>query len=194
MKKLNLRIKNMVCPRCETVIRQEMSELNVKVIGIQPGQATVEVPPSVGLSHIAEKLRQHGFELLEEPDQRLVESIKTAVRNYLRSQEAGASARTKRPVLSRFLADHLGRDYSYMSKLFSQHEGHTLENYYIDLRLERVKELLDYGELSVKEIAHQLGYSSGHYLSAQFKKVTGQSITDYQKSTDRTGRRYLDQV
>ncbi len=194
MKKLTLHIKDMICPRCETVICQEMQKLMARVVAIRPGYATVEVPISVDLDLIAKNLRHHGFELLEDPEQRLVEQIKTTTMDYLYRQQDDAASGEKSATLSEFLTYTIGRSYSHLSKLFSQHEGRTLEHYYIHLRIERVKELLDYQELNISEIADKLGYSSGHYLSAQFKKVTGMSISNYRKNANTVGRNYLNEL
>ncbi|MGB3781091.1 MAG: AraC family transcriptional regulator [Tunicatimonas sp.] len=194
MKKLTLHIKDMICPRCETVIRQEMDQLKARVVAIKPGYATVEVPTSVGLNLIAEKLRRHGFELLEDPEKRLVEQIKITTMDYLYRQQDAATNGEQSSPLSEFLFRSIGRSYSHLSKLFSKHEGKTLEHYYIHLRIERVKELLDYQELNISEIADKLGYSSGHYLSAQFRKVTGRSISNYRKDADTIGRNYLNEL
>lgn len=194
MKILKLHIKDMICSRCETVIRLEMKKLKARVISIQPGYATVEVPTSVDTNLIATKLLRHGFELLEDPEQQLVGQIKTTVRAYLHLQENVASDGVEPPTLSHFLTHKIGRSYSHLSKLFSRYEEHTLEHYYIHLRTERVKELLDYNELNVSEIADKLGYSSGHYLSAQFKKVSGMSISDYRKDSEELGRKYFNQL
>ena len=194
MNRLTLHIKGMICPRCETVISQEMQNLKARVVKIKPGYATVEVPTTVDLNLIAKSLRRHGFELLEDPEKRLVEQIKTATLDYLSHQQGAAMNGEKSSILSEFLSYTIGRSYSHLSKLFSKHEGRTLEHYYIGLRIERVKELLDYQELNISEIADKLGYSSGHYLSAQFRKVTGMSISDYRKDADTIGRNYLSEL
>ncbi len=191
MKKLTLHIKDMICPRCETVISQEMQKLEARVVAIKPGYATVEVPTTVDINLIAERLRRHGFELLKDPEEQLVERIKTTTLHYLSRQQDAAVKGEKMLILSAFLTRAIGRSYSHLSKLFSKHEGKTLEHYYIGLRIERVKELLDYQELNISQIADKLGYSSGHYLSAQFRKVTGRSISDYRKNADTVGRNYL---
>lgn len=194
MKILKLHIKDMICPRCETVIQLEMKKLKANVVSIKPGYAIVEVPVSVNLELIAEKLRYHGFELLRDPELVLVEQVKTTIRDYLYHQEKSTVEGRKSLTLSEYLMQSIGRSYSHLSKLFSKHEGKTLERYYIHLRIERVKELIDYGELNVGEIAHKLGYSSGHYLSAQFKKETGMSISEYRKQAEQIGRKYLNEL
>ncbi len=192
MKRLELHIKGMVCPRCETVIRQELTKLEARVVAIRPGYATVEAPLALNRSTIANQLRPHGFALLDDPDQQLLEQIRTATLDYLHWRETAASAKEEVVTRSKFLARTLGRSYSHLSKLFSQHEDKTLEQYYIHLRTERVKELLDHGELNVSEIAQKLGYSSVHYLSAQFKRVTQQSISEYRKNPSKAVRNHLD--
>ncbi|MEK6480437.1 AraC family transcriptional regulator [Catalinimonas sp. 4WD22] len=194
MKKTKLHIKNMICPRCETVIRIEMKSLGIKVIDFRPGYATVVIPDSVNLTTLEKKLCNHGFELLNDPESKLIEQLKTAVLDFLLLQETVAGPKKEIPIFSAFLIAQIGKNYAHLSKFFSKHEGRTLESYYIHLRIERVKELLDYGELNVSEIARKLGYSSVHYLSAQFKKVTGMSISDYKKNAEKIGRTYLNRI
>lgn len=194
MKEMKLHIKNMICPRCETVIRLEMKSLGVKIVNIKPGYATVAVPDSIHLTTLEKKLSKHGFEILNDPESRLIEQLKTTVRDYLLLQETAVGQRKELPIFSAFLMQQVGKNYAHLSKFFSKHEGRTLESYYIHLRIERVKELLDYGELNVSEIARKLGYSSVHYLSAQFKKVTGISISDYKKNAEKIGRTYLNRI
>lgn len=190
MRKQELYIKNMVCPRCETVIRMELEQLGGHVLILRPGYASVTVPDSVNRRLIAQRLRHHGFDLLEDPEERTVEQLKAATLQYRQLQEQAASEGKILPTLSDFLTQTVGKNYAYLSKLFSRHEEKTLEKYYISLRIERVKELLHYGELNVSEIARQLGYSSVHYLSAQFKKVTGQSVSEYRKEEEVERRSY----
>ena len=194
MKQLELHIKGMVCPRCETIIKQEIDRLNGNILDIRPGYAIVEVPEEINREMIAGQLQKHEFELIEDAEQQLVQQIKAAILNYMKRQEAAVSKKLKIPVLSEYIARAIGRDYSYLSKLFSRQEGQTLEHYYILLRIERVKELLDYNELNVSEIADKLGYSTVHYLSAQFKKTVGISITNYRKNAEKSGRSYLNEL
>jgi YesN/AraC family two-component response regulator len=194
MKRLELHIKGMVCTRCETIIRQEISKLNGRVLKIKPGYAEVEIPEGTDKQAIAQRLQSHRFELLEDAGKQLVQQIKTATMEYVKHQEEAAANKQKPLALSEFVAKHIGRDYSALSKLFSREEGQTLEHYYILLRIERVKELLDYDELNVSEIADKLGYSSVHYLSTQFKKITGISVTTYRKNIECLGRNYLNEL
>jgi len=194
MKRLELHIKGMVCTRCETIIRQEITELNGSVLSIKPGYAVVEVPENTEKKTIALRLKEHRFDLLEDAEKLLVLQIKIATMEYVKYQEESAANNQKPLALSEFVAKHIGRNYSALSKLYSREEGQTLEHFYILLRIERVKELLDYDELNVSKIADKLGYSSVHYLSAQFKKITGISVTTYRKNMGTLGRNYLNEL
>ena len=113
-------------------------------------------------------MEAEGFELLEAPRARLVEQIKDAVIRLVHYREAAPSAN-----LSRYLSELLHKDYSTLSKAFSEETGTTIERYAIVQKIERVKELLTYDELTLNEIADRLGYSSAAYLSTQFKQITG---------------------
>lgn len=95
--------------------------------------------------------------------------------------------------LSDYLQQELHMEYSSLSKLFSEVTGMTIERFYIEQRIERVKELLSYGELTLTQIAFQLHYSSVAYLSSQFKMVTGFTPSAY-KNLQRKDRRALDQI
>ena len=120
-------------------------------------------------------LKPLGFELLSDKRTRLVERVKGALMEILRSTIPDSFQ------LSTFLQDRLGKEYSAISKLFSEVEGMTIERYFILLKVERVKELMVYDELNLAEIADQLGYSSPAHLSAQFKQVTGLPPSHFRK-------------
>lgn len=177
MKSINLHIKNMVCPRCIFVIENELKALGANILSIELGHASIAVPTSLALNTIEERLIPFGFELLENKDDVVVEELKIAISDYAHEQEESHSEVT----LSEYLARGLGKNYNYLSKLFSRHESQTIERKFIEVRIERVKQLLDYEELTLSEIAIKLGYSSVHYLSNQFKKVTGCSVSQYKQ-------------
>ncbi len=174
---INLHIKNMVCSRCIFVIKSELKVLGANILSLELGYASISIPVSLSLSTIESRLEQHGFELLDNKEDVLVEEIKIAISEYAHNQEESISEVT----LSEFLARQLGKNYNYLSKLFSKHESQTIERKFIEVRIERVKQLLDYDELTLSEIAIKLGYSSVHYLSNQFKKVTGRSVSQYKQ-------------
>lgn len=175
-----MRIKNMVCPRCITVVRYTLKELGFEVHTVELGRAEVTPDDSISRREVDRRLREHGFELLRGREQELVERVKTLLIRYVQQLEAGEEA----PKVSAFLADELHHNYSSLSSAFSENENTTIEKYLIHLKIERVKELLSYGELTLSEIAWKLNYSSVAYLSNQFKQVTGMSVTDYKKARD----------
>jgi YesN/AraC family two-component response regulator len=175
MKTLNLNIKNMVCLRCILVVRNELESLGAFVSTIRVGYATIEAPESVTKCIIADSLRTFGLELLEDKEEVLIEQIKLGTQQYIKKLEDLSIKMT----LSDFLAHDIGKNYNFLSKHFSKSEGSTIESYYINKRIDRVKELIKYDELNLSEIAAKLGYSSVHYTSSQFKHVTGLSVSDY---------------
>jgi len=159
------------------VIENELKALGANILSIELGHASVTAPVSLSLSTIESRLEQYGFELLDNKEDVLVEDIKIAIGEYALNQEESSTEIT----LSEFLARQLGKNYNYLSKLFSKHESQTIERKFIEVRIERVKRLLDYEQLTLSQIAIQLGYSSVHYLSNQFKKVTGRSVSQYKQ-------------
>lgn len=170
-----LYIKNMMCPRCEIVVRQSLQELGVKILQLKIGLAEIEAIEAGKLNQIEQEFISLGFELLQNVDNRIVEQIKINCREYLENMENQLLI-TK---LSEYLTANIGKNYTYLSKLFSSREGITIESYFLQLKIERVKQLLSYGELSLSEIAALLKYSSVHYLSAQFKKINGCTVSNY---------------
>ena len=164
---MKLLIKNMVCPRCISAAKAilESEGLTVKSISLGDAEIEPELTDEQRLS-LARKLHGIGFELLDDPRSQLVEQIRIAVQQWVRMDE-------ERPKLSDYLSRILNKDYSTLSKLFSEVKGVTIERFAIIHRIEYVKELLCYSQLSTSEIAYRLGYSSPAYLSSQFKQVTG---------------------
>jgi AraC family transcriptional regulator len=181
-----LHIKNMVCPRCVSTVREILESLDYEVEKVTLGQAMVtgKSTDPVGDEKLQAKLAQQGFELLVDPDRRLIEQIKTELLGYLKRQEQDADSGKELPKLSDYLSEKLHKNYSTLSKLFSEQESITIEKYLIRLKIERVKELVSYGEMTLSEIAWKLNYSSVQYLSNQFKQVTGMSVSDFKQASD----------
>lgn len=179
MKTIDLNIKNMVCPSCITVATTILSELGTKVLKIRLGFASILAPTDLSKEEIESQLKRHGFEILEDKEDVLIEQIILGVKQYIRKQECLAS----QPTLSCFLSKEIGKNYNFLSRLFSKRKGITIEGYYIKNRVDRVKELMKYDELSLSEISFKLNYSSVHYLSNQFRRVTGYSVSDYKALT-----------
>lgn len=174
-----LHIRNMVCPRCLKVVNQELDKLNLHPVAIQLGEVRLEEEPTPQqLQQLREALQENGFELIEDKKAEQVEKIKIAIIELIRSGEV----ENLNINVSDYLAQSLGRDYHYLSTLFSAEEGLTIARFVVLQKVERVKELLMYNELSLSQISFQLGYSSVAHLSAQFKQVTGMSPSEYKKA------------
>lgn len=163
-----LHIRNMVCPRCIAAVQQQLQTAGLEPLQVKLGEVVLAEAPTVTQKEALRKgLQQLGFELLDDVRAQQIQKIKDIVVQHVHYSED-----SKFPFAD-ILARELHRDYSYLSKLFSETEGITIEQYVILQKIERVKELLVYNEKSLSEIAFQLRYSSVAHLSAQFKKVTG---------------------
>jgi len=176
-----LHIKNMVCGRCLKVVSEVLDNLGFTVISLELGKAYIESEQPIDLKKIADHLLEEGFELIDDDHSRLINLIKTMVIRYVHHE----ASEIEQMNISSFLERDLGKSYSYLSSLFSKVEGRTIEKYVILQRIERVKELLVYGEKTISEIAWELGYSSSQYLSNQFKAETGLTPTEFRKLMDK---------
>lgn len=181
----------MVCDRCIRVVRQELEQLGLRVEEVRLGE--VEVPAELTpqqLLEVQSTLEKNGFELLNDRRTALVESIKTLVIEEVQHLKGN---KPESMNFSGYLAEKTGYDYSYLSHLFSTETGTTIEQYLIAQRIEKVKEWLQYDELSLSEMAWRLGYSSSAHLANQFKKQTGQTPGQYKRGAT-PARKTLDQV
>jgi AraC-like DNA-binding protein len=186
---MKLTIKNMVCPRCIMVVRALLTSMGYHPTEVALGHAVIEEETLTPARREAldAQLRNVGFELMADSDDVLVERIKIALQRYART-EGGL-----RVKISQALERELGVTYKSLSSTFSQLEGRTLESYYIRQRIEYVKELVGYGDLTLTEIAFRTGYSSVAYLSRQFAQVVGMTLSDYRR-LGADGRRPLTDV
>jgi AraC-like DNA-binding protein len=185
-----LHIKNMVCDRCIKVVREELAASGFTVDSIELGE--VQLRQSLN-EEDTEKIRQilmdNGFELIDDKKSWIINKMKTLIIEYIHYDRE----KPDYVNLSDFLSRELGYDYSYLSNLFSSVEGQTIEHYVILQKVEKVKELLVYDELTLNEISYQLGYSSVQHLSSQFKKVTGLTPSHFKKIKEKK-RNPLDQI
>jgi len=181
----------MVCDRCIMSVQEVLENQGFSVGKVVLGEAEInETPDKEELSKISEELRGKGFELIRENKEALVEQIKAQLIDYVKLLESEDAP----PKLSDYLSTKLHHNYSYLSNRFSSHENWTIENYLIQLKIERVKELLTYEELTLSEIAWKLNYSSVQYLSNQFKKVTGETVSSFRKNMNADSRKSLDTI
>ena len=175
----------MVCDRCVRVVREELENIGLKVSDI--GLGFVEIEGDLDDNHykqVQNLLQGDGFELIENHQLAIVEHIKRLIINEIHS---GKNDKPLSQNFSDFLVKNVGHEYSYLSTLFSSIEKTTIEKYIIAQKIERTKELLFNGELSLSEIAWSLEYSSVAHLSNQFKQVVGITPSEYkrQKSKNR---------
>lgn len=186
---MTLYIKNMVCSRCILAVKQELEKLTGKPFSVSLGEITLEEPLTEKQTAVfRERLRVLGFELLDDRKQKQIEKIKTLLVAKIQNGEL-----EEHFSVGDYLGNTLRKEYSAISRLFSEVEGITIEQYFILLKIEKVKEWLAYDELTLSEIAWKLGYSSTAYLSAQFKKMTGLTPSHFKK-TGYAHRKPLDAV
>ena len=188
---MKLYIKHMVCGRCKRVVRETLENRGIDVQQVELGEVEIgELPADVSLDEIRQLLADNDFELLEDRKAVLVEQIKAVVINEIHHDRR---ERPEHQNLSDFISQKIGYDYSYLSHLFSAVEGITIEKFVIAQKIEKVKEYLRYGELSLSEIAWQLDYSSTQHLSNQFKQLVGLTPSDF-KRTGLIHRTEIDKV
>ena len=182
-------IKNMVCNRCVMVVKNIFTDAGAEPEAVILGKVTLPTPPtSSQYEKIEKKLNEVVFEILTDQKKKLVDQVKSVI---VKNIQGDLSERNLN--FSDILATSLNRDYSYISKLFSEAEGITIEKFIIDQKTEKVKEMLAYGEKSLNDIAFDMGYSSVAHLSSQFKKTTGFTPSEFKKLKDHH-RKSLDNV
>lgn len=174
---MTIYVKDMVCNRCKMVVKSTLKNLGLHPVQVDLGEIELE---EKDITHVKEELRKElqslGFDLLDDKKTRTIEKIKNLITDLVQNKNNKIDIK-----LSAYLTGELHQDYSALSNLFSDVEGITIEKYYILQKIEKVKELLVYDELTLSEIAFQLNYSSVAYLSNQFKKVTGLSPSHFKK-------------
>jgi AraC-like DNA-binding protein len=190
-KKTLLYIKNMVSNSCIRIVKEELQRTGfIKVNFVELGMADINYDSQlINLDGINTILKRNGFALINDKDSQLVEQIKTSVIQLIfYGNNANSLIRN-----SDYLSDKLGQPYAYLSKVFSERTGTTLEKYIILIKMEKIKELISYDEMTLSEISYQMGYSSVQYLSNQFKQITGYSVSEY-KNQFRNDRKPLTSI
>jgi AraC-like DNA-binding protein len=172
------------------VVKAELEKLDLHPVTIDLGEVVIEEKElqKEQESRLSDVLKNVGFELIDDRRSKLIERLKTFIIDTIHYKDE-----QPKKNFSELLSQHLRHDYSYLSNLFSQVEGITIEQYIINQKIEKVKELLLYDELSLSQIAFQLGYSSTAHLSAQFKKLLGFTPSEF-KRLGRESRKSLDDV
>jgi AraC-like DNA-binding protein len=184
-------IKNMVCNRCIKVVKEEFEKLGLVVKNIQLGEVgLLNDETEIDIIKISDVLIKNGFELIDDKTSKVIEKVKILIINLISGIDSGKDVDIN---FTEYLSHETGLNYNYLSTLFSSLEGITIEKYIIHLKIEKVKELIVYGELTISEIAFRLGYSSVQHLSNQFKKITGLTPS-YFKSLKSKNRKSLDSI
>lgn len=179
----------MVCPRCIMSVEQILKENNLEIKYVRLGEIELtKNPGKKQLRNFSDDLEKVGFELLDDQKTQLIERIKTLLINKV--QDGNIEEHFS---INKYLTKEIFKDYSSLSKLFSEVEGITIEQFFILQKTEKIKEWLIYNEQSLSEIALNLSYSSTQHLSAQFKKITGMTPTQF-KSLGSLHRKPIDSL
>ncbi|MDZ4203679.1 MAG: AraC family transcriptional regulator [Bacteroidales bacterium] len=167
----------MSCHCCLKLVTRILSDAGVAVVYAKLGEAEIIFDPhNINLPQIAKLLEVDGFEIVNDKEKQLVEQIKSAIIDLIYYSTYNAMVRN-----SDYLVERFGLSYQYISTIFSKQEQITLEKFIIHHKIERAKELIQYNELTLSEIAYMMGYSSVQYLSTQFRAITGISVSEYKK-------------
>lgn len=179
----------MVCHRCVIAVKQELEKLRLKTVGVNLGEVELQKEPTAKqLLQLTDSLNLLGFEILDDHKQKQIEKIKGLLIKKVQFGDI-----EEHFSIIQFLIAALHKDYSYISRLFSEVEGITLEQFFLLQKIEKVKEWLVYGEMNLSEISYKLGYSSVAHLSSQFKKITGLTPSHFKKLGS-SHRKPLDKV
>ncbi len=191
MAAMKIFIKNMVCDRCKFVIKNIFEDMQLSPLSIEMGAVDFgeQVLTSSQLALINQAIVPFGFEVIDDKKSRQIEKIKKSIIDLIQNRDEFTTVK-----LSDFLQEELHRDYSSLSHLFSSVEGTTIEQYLINQKIEKIKELIIYDELNLGQISARLGYSSLAHLSGQFKKVTGLTPTHFKRLRDAKQRLPLDKL
>lgn len=184
-------IKNMVCHRCVMAVENILQTESIPFHKVIFGEIHLCDELSIEQkSRLLQNLDKIGFEMIDNQTSGLVEKIKGLVIKRARNETSVDESKIK---LSMYLSERVHHEYTYLSSLFSSVEGRTIENYFIEQRIEKAKELLIYDQLTLSQIAFELEYSSAAHLSTQFKKITGLTPT-YFKEIGAEKRKALDNI
>ena len=179
----------MVCRRCKMAVEAEINKIGLHPLSIKLGEVVLkEEATKLQLIQFNTSLKALGFEMIDDKKIQTIEKIKNIIVALVHHSDHDIKTN-----LSEFITSQIHKDYNYLSNLFSEVEGTTIEKYFITQRIERVKELIVYDELTLSEIADQLGYSSAAYLSNQFKKITGLTPS-YFKSLKEYKRKNIEEL
>ena len=186
---MKLYIKNMVCSRCKMVVKSVFENIGINPIVVELGEVELENDINENQKQeLLKSLRVIGFDLIDDRKSKTIDKIKTLIIDLVQNKNNDLKSN-----LSDYISQELHQDYNTLSNLFSEVENTTIEKYFMNQKIEKVKELIIYDELSLSEIAYSLNYSSVSHLSNQFKKITGFSPT-YFKNLKTIKRRQIEDL
>ncbi len=186
---MKLYIKNMVCSRCKMVVKSVFENMGIIPLSVELGVVELENDiQEAEKQELLKSLRGFGFDLIDDKKSKTIDKIKTLIIDVVQNKNNDLKIN-----LSDYISQELHQDYNTLSNLFSEVENTTIEKYFMNQKIEKVKELIIYDELSLSEIAYSLNYSSVSHLSNQFKKITGFSPT-YFKNLKSIKRRQIEDL
>ena len=174
----------MVSNRCKMVVKEALKNLGLHFVMVDLGE--VEIMESITAQQrdtLKDTLFNAGLELMDDKRSILIEKIKNTIIEIVHHSEE-----MMKVSFSVYLSEKLHHDYTYMANLFSEFQGTTIEQFIILHKVEKIKELLIYGELNITEIAYKMNYSSNAHLSSQFKKVTGLTPSHFKQLKEKRRR------
>ena len=181
----------MVCSRCKMVVKSEFEKLGLYPISVTLGEVQLDknnieiLNSELVKNQLVTNLHLLGFQFIEDKKSRLIEKIKNLITDLVHTKNNEININLSEYLIQQLLQD-FSQDYNALSNLFSEIENITIEHYFISQKIEKVKELITYNELTLSEIAFQLNYSSVAYLSNQFKKITGFTPTQFKQMKNNT--------
>lgn len=179
----------MVCDRCIAAVAHILDHQHISYTHIKLGEVQLNAKlSSQELDSLNEEFKKIGFQILQSETDILTNSIKQLIIEKISQQDIPEDFR-----ISDLIASHFSKDYNTLSKIFSTTQNQTIEQFFILQKIEKVKELLSYSELSIKEISFKLGYKNTSHLSNQFKTLTQVSPSEYRK-TPKSDRKSLDKI
>jgi AraC-like DNA-binding protein len=174
---MKLHIKNMVSIRCKMIVKQELTKLGLHFIIVELGEVDImETLTAADREQVKIALLNSGLELMDDKRSVLIEKIKNTIVEMVHHTD-----QLIKTNFSDYLSKKLNHDYTYLANLFSEVQGTTIEQFVISHKIERIKELIIYGELNITEIAWKMNYNSVAHLSNQFKKMTGLSPSHFKQ-------------
>ena len=188
MEEHKIHIKNVVCQRCIMTVQEIFQRIKIPYAEVNLGAVVLERELSLmELHQLQKEFEKVGFEIIQDRNEKLINNIKSLIIEKVYSEDPSGQK------LSSILSSSLHYDYSHITHIFSESEGQSIQKFYNSVRIERVKELLNYNEWNIAMIADNLGYSTPAYLSTSFKKATGLTPSEY-KNRHIEDRRSLDSV